>query len=73
MAVSLGAKVIEKHFTFDKNAKEGTDHILSVEPEELKEMIEHIRKVEILLGKPMKAPTEGEEKIINFVRQRFVE
>jgi len=73
VAVSLGAKVIEKHFTFDKNAKEGTDHILSVEPEELKEMIEHIRKVEILLGKPMKAPTEGEEKIINFVRQRFVE
>ena len=71
IAVTLGAKVIEKHFTFDKNAQEGTDHILSVEPKELKEMIRHIRITEKLLGQPLKAPTESEKEIIEFVRNRF--
>ena len=53
-ATALGAKVIEKHFTFDKDAKEGTDHILSVNLDELKVMVAQIRKIETLLGKPIK-------------------
>lgn len=71
MAVSLGAKVIEKHFTFDKNSNEGTDHIISLEPKELKEMIEQIKRVESLLGRPEKSASEGEKKIISFIRNRF--
>jgi len=72
VAVALGAKVIEKHFTFDKEAKEGTDHILSANPEDLKEMIKNIKRTENLMGNSLKTPTEGEMKIINFVRNRFI-
>lgn len=70
-AVALGAKVIEKHFTFDKNCPEGTDHILSATAEEFKEMVEKIRKVEVLLGHGTKEPSKGEKKILKFVRNRF--
>lgn len=71
-AAALGAKVIEKHFTFDKTAKEGTDHILSVDPDELKEMVSGIRRVALMLGKEKKEPTGSERGVINFVRNRFI-
>ena len=48
-AVSLGAKVIEKHFTLDRNM-EGNDHKVSLLPEEFKKMVEGIRQVEEALG-----------------------
>jgi len=70
-AVALGAKVIEKHYTFDRNAAEGTDHVLSVDPEGLKDMIKDVRRIENLLGVYGKKPTEGEGEIIDFVRNRF--
>lgn len=60
-AVALGAKVIEKHFTLDKSL-EGPDHIASLEPEELKQMIEQIRQVEQSLGTSMKQPSAIELK-----------
>ena len=44
-AVALGAKVIEKHFTLDRNLK-GPDHKASLEPNELKEMVNAIRNIE---------------------------
>lgn len=69
-AVALGAQVIEKHFTLDKDLP-GTDHLLSVTPDELNQMIRQIRQVEILLGDPVKKPTRGEREIIQFVRSRF--
>ncbi|MDO8505522.1 MAG: N-acetylneuraminate synthase family protein [bacterium] len=72
-ACALGAEVIEKHFTFDKKAKEGTDHMLSVEPEELKGMIAHIRRIEQMRGTGVKKPGSGEEQIKTFVRNRFKE
>ncbi|NQT46490.1 MAG: N-acetylneuraminate synthase family protein [Candidatus Omnitrophica bacterium] len=72
MAAALGAQVIEKHFTFDKNAKEGTDHILSLEPAELKALVKSVRRAESLLGKDAKEPTPGEERIKEFVRSRFL-
>lgn len=71
-AVALGAVVIEKHFTFNKNCKEGTDHILSLEPEELKDTISSIRRLELLLGTERKGPIHSEEEIKDFVRNRFV-
>jgi len=69
-AVALGATVIEKHFTLDKTLP-GTDHVLSADPVELKTMIDEIRKVEVLLGSPVKQPTQGEAAIKDMVRTRF--
>ncbi len=71
-AAALGAEVIEKHFTLDKNATEGTDHIISVEPDELKDMVRSIRKIELQLGEEKKEPTLSEQEIKDFVRKRFV-
>lgn len=58
-AVAMGAQVIEKHFTLDKTL-EGPDHVASLNPGELKEMIKSIREVEISLGSGFKQPTEIE-------------
>jgi N-acetylneuraminate synthase/N,N'-diacetyllegionaminate synthase len=71
MAVAMGAKIIEKHFTLDKNLP-GPDHKASLEPKELKEMVESIRNVEKALGNGIKRPTKNEEKIKSFVRKTIV-
>ena len=60
-AVALGATVIEKHFTLDKTL-EGPDHVASLEPHELKQMIKQIRQVEMSLGNGFKQPSEVELK-----------
>ncbi|MBU2019521.1 MAG: N-acetylneuraminate synthase [Bacteroidetes bacterium] len=52
-AAALGARVIEKHFTLDKNLP-GPDHKASLNPEELKEMVDGIRAVELALGDGIK-------------------
>lgn len=54
-AVALGATVIEKHFTLDRNM-EGPDHKASLEPDELKNMVDSIRHIEIALGDGQKRP-----------------
>lgn len=59
-AVALGAKVIEKHFTLDKSM-EGPDHKASVTPEELKQLVTEIRKVEKYIGNGIKMPTFSEQ------------
>ena len=58
-AVSRGADVIEKHFTMDKKM-EGPDHVLSLEPNELKNMIFSIRQIEESLGDGIKQPSTNE-------------
>lgn len=58
-AVALGATVIEKHFTLDRNL-DGPDHQASLSVEELAEMVRGIRGVEKALGSAVKAPTEAE-------------
>ena len=58
-AVARGANVIEKHFTLDKKM-EGPDHILSLEPDELKEMVGRIRLIEESLGDGIKQPASNE-------------
>lgn len=65
-AVALGAKVIEKHFTLNKKSK-GPDHFFALEPNELGEMVDNIRKVERSLGSYAKKPVKREitkEKLI---------
>jgi len=58
-AVSMGAEVIEKHFTLDRNM-EGPDHKASLEPKELKRMVTAIRNVEAAMGTGEKKPVESE-------------
>jgi N,N'-diacetyllegionaminate synthase len=70
-AVALGASVIEKHLTLDKNM-EGPDHKASLEPNELKEMVNAIRNIEAALGKSKKAPTSSEEKNRQIARKSIV-
>lgn len=58
-AVAMGAEVIEKHFTLDRNMP-GPDHKASLEPDELKELVNAIRNVEKAIGDGNKKPTESE-------------
>jgi N,N'-diacetyllegionaminate synthase len=67
-AVSLGAEVIEKHFTLDKEA-EGPDHKASLDPVELTDMVEGIRRIEKALGDGRKVPTDSEKKNMPVVRK----
>lgn len=70
-AVALGAEVIEKHFTLNRNMI-GPDHRASLEPDELKEMIRAIRNVEASLGDGVKKPSESEKKNIEIARKSIV-
>lgn len=70
-AVAMGAAVIEKHFTLDKNM-EGPDHKASLEPEELKQMVQSIRNVEVALGDGIKQPSDAEKKNISIARKSIV-
>ncbi len=60
-AAALGAVVIEKHFTLDRNLP-GPDHKASLEPDELKAMVDGIRKVDFAMGSFEKHPSEAEMK-----------
>jgi len=68
MAVSMGAKVIEKHFTLDRTM-EGPDHFASLEPSELKKMVKAIRNVEKSFGSKRKKITDNEKKNIFYMRR----
>jgi N,N'-diacetyllegionaminate synthase len=70
-SVTLGASVIEKHFTLDKKMK-GPDHFFSSDPVEFKEYIENIRSVEKALGDGVKKPSVSEEKIVNGMRRYLI-
>lgn len=60
-AAALGAKVIEKHFTIDKNLP-GPDHKASLDPVELKAMVSAVRNIEVSIGNGEKIPTKSELK-----------
>ncbi|WP_273130288.1 N-acetylneuraminate synthase [Bacillus weihaiensis] len=70
-AVAMGATVIEKHFTLDRNM-EGPDHKASLEPDELKAMVSAIRNVEISIGNSEKQPAESEKKNMAVARKSIV-
>ncbi|NOQ75660.1 MAG: N-acetylneuraminate synthase [Crocinitomix sp.] len=70
-AVAMGAKVVEKHFTLDKEM-EGPDHRASLDPEELKAYIAEIRIVEQYLGEGSKTPTESEKDTRNRLQKCLV-
>jgi N,N'-diacetyllegionaminate synthase len=70
-AAALGASIIEKHFTLDRNMK-GPDHMASIEPEELKAMVKAVRNVEMALGDGIKRPVESEEDTRLIARKSLV-
>lgn len=70
-AVALGATIIEKHFTLDRNM-EGPDHKASLEPDELKQMVNSIRNIEKAIGTGLKEPSASEKKNIAIARKSIV-
>ena len=71
MAVAMGATIIEKHFTLDKNM-DGPDHKASLDVKELEEMVKNIRIVEKAQGTGIKKPTESEISTRNVARKSIV-
>lgn len=70
-AVARGAKIIEKHFTLDRNLP-GPDHRASLEPQDLKRMVAEIRALELALGSSCKAPQQSEWDTRRAARQQVV-
>lgn len=70
-SVALGAKVIEKHFTFDRN-QPGGDHKVSIEPNELNKLVKEIRRIEKMLGSGNKVLSEREIELRNVKRRKIV-
>lgn len=70
-AVAMGAQIIEKHFTMDRNM-EGPDHKASIEPDELKAMVTSIRNIEKALGSAEKKVSDSERGNIAIARKSIV-
>lgn len=70
-AVAMGANVLEKHFTLDKNM-EGPDHKASADPEEFKAYIKAVRDIEVAMGDGRKVATKVEKEISKVVLKRIV-
>ena len=71
IAVAMGAKVIEKHFTLNKRFT-GPEHHFSADPKELKQLVEEIRNVEKAMGSSLKRPTTAEKEIRTKMRRFLV-
>ena len=67
-AVAMGATIIEKHFTLDKTM-EGPDHMASLEPDELINMVKAIRNIEKAMGNGIKRPSASEAKNMEIARK----
>src|SRR3989337_2056326 len=70
-AVAMGARIIEKHFTLNRNM-EGPDHKASLEPDELQTMVNMIRNVETAIGDGIKRPSQREEETRVLIRRSLV-
>ena len=70
-AVALGAEIIEKHFTLDRTM-EGPDHKASLEPAELKLMVQQIRNIEAALGDGIKKPNKSEAENAKVVQKSIL-
>lgn len=70
-AVAMGAEIIEKHFTLDRKM-EGPDHKASLEPAELKQMVEQIRHIEAGLGNGIKRPNKSEAENAKVVQKSIL-
>ena len=69
--MAMGAEIIEKHFTLDRNLP-GPDQKASLEPGELKAMVDAIRNIEMALGDGVKKPSPSESRNIEAARKSIV-
>lgn len=71
-AVSLGAQIIEKHFTIDKNLSDFQDHKIAATPNEFKDLVKRCKRIRKLLGNEGKMIAKSEEKTITAARRSIV-
>ena len=69
IAASLGAKIIEKHFTLDNNFSKFRDHQISLNPQDMKQLVVSIRKTELMLGLEEKIIQKSELKNLDLIRR----
>lgn len=69
LAVAAGARIVEKHFTLDKQFSDFRDHALSADPEELKQLVARVRQAETILGQAEKKVQPVEEGIATAIRR----
>lgn len=69
LSVALGGRIIEKHFTIDKNYSDFRDHKLSVDPQELKELVERVKDTLLRLGDGKKAVQASEKESLAKARR----
>lgn len=72
LAVTLGAKIIEKHFTIDKSLPDNPDHKLGLNPKEFKELVQNVRAAEMMLGQKNKRPVKAERDALELARRSLV-
>jgi N,N'-diacetyllegionaminate synthase len=72
VAVALGARIVEKHFTLDHDYSDFRDHKLSADPEELAELVRRVRQASALLGTQGKAVQAAEEPFVVTLRRSIV-
>ncbi len=72
LSVALGARIIEKHFTLDKNYSDFRDHQLSANPKEFAQLVERVRNASTLLGQSSKTVQECERLVMKNVRRSIV-
>lgn len=70
-AAAMGATIIEKHFTLDKSM-DGPDHLSSLDPKELSQMVSSIRDIEMSLGDGVKKPSKSEKDNIETIRKSLI-
>jgi N,N'-diacetyllegionaminate synthase len=71
VAISLGAKLLEKHFTLDKKMK-GPDHKLSASPIQMKELVQRVRQIEEIIGDGQKKPQKCEMEGLIAIRRSII-
>jgi N,N'-diacetyllegionaminate synthase len=72
LAVALGARVIEKHFTLDKRYSDFRDHQLSADPADLAELVRRVRAAEVMLGREGKHLQPSEQGVVEALRRSIV-
>jgi N,N'-diacetyllegionaminate synthase len=72
LSVALGARIIEKHFTLDKQQSDFRDHQLSADPAEFAELVRRVKQAEVLLGSGRKRRQPSETDVITRVRRSIV-
>ncbi len=69
IAAARGANIIEKHYTIDKTLADSTDHFMSVNPIELKNLVEQVKEIPSIIGKYSKKPDKSEKNAILYARR----